>query len=352
MTPLGERLIRRIAATGPISLAEYMSECLLHPEFGYYTTRDPFGTAGDFITAPEISQMFGELVGLALGDAWMAQGRPQNALLVELGPGRGTLMRDALRALKTVSGDALNPWLVEASPTLRKVQSETIGQPVAWADTLDALPDGPVFLIANEFFDALPIRQYLRDGDGWRERVVGVADGGLSFGLTDPAHYPPLDARLENTAQGDLVETCAPADALVAGIAIRIAEQGGAALIVDYGHWGGTGDTFQAVTRHRKCDPLAAPGQADLTAHVDFAALARTAAQSGVQVAPMTDQGVFLERLGITARAQQLAAGLGEDDLEMLIRAHRRLTHPEEMGSLFKVLGLVPMGASEIAGTG
>lgn len=352
MTPLAEILGARIAQTGPLTIAEYMTECLLHPAHGYYMTRDPFGRSGDFITAPEISQMFGELVGLALVQAWLEQGAQPDAVLVELGPGRGTLMADALRAMAAVPGANFTPHLVEASPTLRAVQAEslTASAPV-FHEHPGTLPDGPTFLIANEFFDALPVRQFLRKGDGWAERQVGLSDGALVFGLSAPAPRDDLVDRIADTVEGDLIEICTPAQPLIEDIAHRIATHGGAALIIDYGSAGSTGDTFQAVRGHASEAPLAHPGQADLTAHVDFGALARTARSAGAVVTGPIPQGVFLETLGITARAQTLAARMEGAALEAHIAAHRRLTHPGEMGSLFQVLGLTPPGAPPIAGT-
>ena len=344
MTPLEARLLARIAADGPISVADYMAECLLDPEHGYYATRDPLGRAGDFTTAPEISQMFGELAGLALGQAWLDQGRPAPFTFAELGPGRGTLMADALRALRAVPGflDAARLHLVEASPALRARQREALGgQDVTWHERVDELPDAPLFLVANEFFDALPIRQFQRDGDLWRERRVGVREGRLAMGLAGPAPQPALAHRLAGTAEGDVVEICPAAPAIAAAIGRRIADQGGAALVIDYGGWGGTGDTLQAVRGHRYADPLEAPGEADLTAHVDFAALAQATPSARSRLTP---QGVFLERLGITARAQALARGLTGAALERHVAAHRRLTHPEEMGTLFKCIAFHPEG--------
>ncbi|ANT60640.1 ATP synthase subunit beta [Salipiger sp. CCB-MM3] len=347
MSALLPLLQARIAAEGPMTVAEYMTWCLLHPQHGYYTTRDPLGAKGDFTTAPEISQMFGELLGLALAQSWLDQGRPARFVLAELGPGRGTLMADALRAMRGVPGllDAAELHLVEASPALRAEQAARLGDhaPV-WHDSLADLPEAPLFLIANEFFDALPVRQFLRDGNGWRERVVGWHEGALSFGLTDIAPQAALEHRLAGTQQGDLVETCAPAAALTQEIGRRIAAHGGAALLVDYGSWGSLGDTLQAVRAHQKTGPLDTPGDADLTAHVDFCALAAAAAPA--QVSWLTAQGVFLERLGITERARALAAGLTGAALDTHIRAHRRLTHPDEMGSLFKVLGLYGPGTA------
>ena len=350
MTALREILIRRISASGPMTIAEYMTECLLHPEHGYYTTQDPFGAAGDFTTAPEISQMFGELVGLALAQAWLDQGCPSPFTLAEIGPGRGTLMADTLRACRSVPGmiDAAQIHLVEASPKLRQRQNKTLGgYNVIWCDTVQDLPMAPLFLIANEFFDALPIRQFTRDAQGWRERQVGLKDGKLSFGLGAATPFASLDHRLGDTQPGDIVETCAPAASIVAAVADRVA-LGGGALLIDYGGWRSLGDTFQALENHQMVDALEKPGQADLTAHVDFEVLANSA--GNVTVSELTTQGVFLERLGITHRAQTLAQKMTGAELDSHIAAHRRLTHPDEMGTLFKVLGLTPRGAPALPG--
>jgi SAM-dependent MidA family methyltransferase len=346
MTALADLLLRRIRLSGPLTIADYMADCLLHPDHGYYTTRPPFGAEGDFITGPEISQMFGELLGLCLAQAWQDQGAPAAFALAELGPGRGTLMADVLRATRHVPGfhAAARVVLIEASPALRARQQATLTpHPVQWADSIDALPGAPLFLLANEFFDALPIRQFQRHTDGWQERLVGERDGGLAFGLSCATRMAALEHRLADTVPGDIVETCAPAQAIVADIAQRIDRFGGAALLIDYGDWHSRGDTLQALRRHAFADPLADPGEADLTAHVDFEALAQAAAPC-TATGPVP-QGVLLERLGITARAQALARRMTGAALTAHIGAHRRLTHPEEMGKLFKALALHPRRA-------
>lgn len=342
MTALADLLVARIAATGPITLADYMAECLLHPDHGYYATRDPFGTGGDFTTAPEISQMFGELLGLALAQTWLDQGRPAAFALAELGPGRGTLMADVLRATRGVPGfhAAARVVLVEASATLRQVQRRTLGDvPVAWAETVDAVPrDLPLYLLANEFFDALPIRQFTRVGMGWSETMVGLRDGGLTLGRGAPAPLAALTHRLADTREGDVVELCPAAGPIMAALGQRIADNGGVAVIIDYGDWHSLGDTFQALKDHRFTDPLAAPGEADLTAHVDFAALAAAAAPA--RASRMMTQGTLLQRLGIDNRSARLAQGLTGARLAAHLAATRRLTDPAEMGSLFKALAL------------
>lgn len=344
-------LISQIAANGPMRLDDYISTCLLHPRHGYYTTRTPFGASGDFITAPEISQMFGELIGLSLAQAWLDQGAPDAFTLAELGPGRGTLMADALRAGARVKGfsQAAQIILLEASHALRKVQADTLqGHAPRWVDTIDELPAQPTFIIANEFFDALPIRQFVRNGAHWRERQVGVQDGALAFGLGPAQPQPALSHRMADTKDGDLIEDCAAAAPILTTVTARIAAHGGGALIFDYGDWRSLGDTLQAVQDHAPTDPLSAPGHADLTAHVDFEAL--LAATQGCTASRITPQGVFLERLGITARAQALADNLTGAALDTHVAAHRRLTHPAEMGNLFKTFGIVPNGAAMLPG--
>ena len=348
MTPLEETLCARIARVGPITLAEYMTEALYHPDHGYYTTGQPLGR--DFTTAPEISQMFGELVGLALAQAWLDQGAPRNAVLAEIGPGRGTLMADALRATRGVPGfhDAVRVHLVEVSPSLRAEQARRVPG-ATFHDHLSDLPEAPLFLVANELFDALPLRQFLRDGDGWRERMVGLVDGALGFALGPRTRLAALEPRLADTGDGDAVTLCPAAEALAEEIARRVGSHGGAALLIDYGDDRPRGDTVQALRAGQKVDPLDGPGTADLTAHVDFEAL-RTAARPHAAVSRTTPQGVWLERLGITPRAQALARGLTGAALETHVAAHRRLTHPQEMGTLFKVMGLKPASAPDLPG--
>jgi SAM-dependent MidA family methyltransferase len=341
MTALADLLAARIAAAGPIPLADYMAECLLHPTLGYYSTREPFGSAGDFTTAPEISQMFGELLGLCLAQAWLDQGAPAPFALAELGPGRGTLMADVLRATRAVPGfhAAARVVLVEASARLRQVQAATLsGHRPGWADRIDDLPDLPLFLLANEFFDALPIRQFQRDGGVWRERLVGLDRAGrLAFGLSDPLPPGLPGPRFAADPPGTVVEICPQGQHVAETLGARLRARGGAALVIDYGGWRSRGDTLQALAGHRPVDPLDRPGTADLTAHVDFEALALAAA---VPCSGLTDQGSLLKRLGIDARAARLAQGLSGPARESHLAAHHRLTHPAEMGSLFKTIAL------------
>ncbi|NNE86470.1 MAG: class I SAM-dependent methyltransferase [Silicimonas sp.] len=340
MTPLGELLVTRIRQTGPMSIAEFMAECLMHPRFGYYSTHDPFGAGGDFTTAPEISQMFGEIIGLSLAQAWMDRGSSAAVNLVELGPGRGTLMADILRATQSIPGflDAVDVHLVETSPALRAQQSKTISTPFTHHNSLEDVPEGPLLLIANEFFDAMPTRQFQRTGDAWRERIIGLQEGALAFGLSDQTAPAFLADRIQDTKDNDIVEHAPASQAIASEIGHRIDTHGGLALIIDYGDWRSLGDTLQALSNHQSVSPLDTPGQADLTTHVDFEAIARAA--SPAKHSRVTPQGVFLERLGITHRAQVLAKSLQGDALDNHIKAHRRLTHPEEMGTLFKAMAI------------
>ena len=340
---LRDRLIRRIRTDGPMTVAEWMALCLWDPAEGYYATRQPLGRVGDFVTAPEVSQMFGELTGLAVAQAWADRGGGE-MVLCELGPGRGTLMADMMRAAGRVPGfaDAVSIHLVEASAPLHAEQERALSHlSPTWHETLETVPEGPLLLVANEFFDALPVRQFIRSEAGWRERVVGLVDGAPAFGLTDPV---PME---RGAPMGTLIETRPAAEPVMAEIARRIGTHGGAALIVDYGSWSEPGDTLQAVRAHQKVSPLEAPGKADLTAHVDFEALAALAAPLAASLVP---QGAWLEALGLTPRAQALAARLRGDALEQHVAAHRRLSHPEEMGALFKILGLTRRGDPPLPG--
>ncbi len=350
MTALGDRLAARIARLGPITVADYMAEALTHPEDGYYMTGDPFGARGDFVTAPEVSQMFGELIGLWCADAWTRMGRPDPVWLVELGPGRGTLMADALRALRMAPDcrATLRPHLVEISPALRSRQRETLaatGTEACWHERLDQVPEGPLLLIANEFFDALPIRQFERRPEGWCERLVGLDTDGtsLAFALGPPGPLAQvlIPAELQAAAPGAVVEVSAPAIAIASEIGRRLAAYGGVALIVDYGHEAPQiGATLQAVRGHGAHPVLDEPGSADLTAHVDFATLARAAAEAGARAHGPVRQGELLDALGIVARAETLRQGATPKQAAAVDAARHRLTDRTKMGTLFKALAL------------
>lgn len=345
MTALARQLARLIAADGPIPLSRYMAEALGHPTLGYYQTREPFGADGDFVTAPEVSQMFGELIGLWCAQTWSDQGRPNPCHLVELGPGRGTLMADALRAARSLPDflDAVRLHLVETSTRLRKRQAESLaGHCPHWHDSVASLPDGPVLVIANEFFDALPVRQFQRAQDGWHERMVGVKDGELTLVLS-PAAAPPgaIPAALRGATVGAIAEF-APASAEVIGLLSgQIARNGGALLAIDYGHaTSAPGDTLQAVRGHQPVPMLSTPGEADLTAHVDFQFLREAAEASGAVTYGPVGQGDWLRRIGIEPRAVALKASAEPAQAEAVDAALARLTGPEQMGTLFKVLAV------------
>jgi NADH dehydrogenase [ubiquinone] 1 alpha subcomplex assembly factor 7 len=350
--PLVEALARRIRLTGPLTVADYMAEALGHPEHGYYATRDPFGTDGDFVTAPEVSQMFGELVGLWALFNWMATGAPNPFSFVELGPGRGTLMADALRAARIRPGflDAMRLHLIETSPTLRDRQQElllplTAGlEPPQWHDALGDVPEGPLFLVANEFFDALPVHQYERTPSGWVERGIGydAATGRLGWQPMAPgATLALLDPGQRALPTGSIVEVAPAGLTQAAEIGRRVAREGGAALIVDYGAALPTGmPTLQAVRRHLRHDPLDTPGEADLTAHVDFSAIARAAGETGARVWGPIPQRVLLERLGIRERASQLAETATAEQAADIDAALVRLLDETQMGKLFKAMAI------------
>ncbi|WP_309083222.1 class I SAM-dependent methyltransferase [Chelativorans sp.] len=354
MSALKEKIIRLIEAAGPMSVADYMALCLFDPEYGYYTTREPFGVAGDFTTAPEISQMFGEILAIWLYSAWKACGAPEGALFAEIGPGRGTLMKDMLRTLSRLDPGLVTKHrfaMVETSPRLAAVQRETLaGAPARtdWYFRVEDLPGNPLFIIGNELFDAVPIRQYIKTPAGWRERVVGATeDGALAFitgpGAPDPSLLPP---QADQAAAGAVFETAPAREALIDIIAERLAQTGGAGLFIDYGYQGPAfGDTVQALRRHAYDDVLAHPGEADLTAHVDFSALARTAEAHGL-AARLMPQGEFLLGLGLLERAGRLGAGRSAEEQERIRGEVERLAGPDAMGELFKVLALLPRGVS------
>lgn len=350
LSAVAQRLAQRIRASGPISVAEYMDDVSAF----YYGTRDPFGVAGDFITAPEISQIFGELIGLWCADLWQRMGAPEPILLVELGPGRGTLMADALRAAATVPafGRALRIHLVERSAVLRRMQAEKLqGVAPQWHDGIATLPAGPMLLIANEFLDALPIRQFERRDGAWHERRIMLGDDGerLAFALDPQPNL--LTALLPQAEDGSVAELSPAASALGHALGARLAAQGGAALLIDYGYFpSACGDTLQAVRQHRPCAALEEPGSADLTAHVDFAAFASAARKGGALVYGPATQAAFLTSLGIAARAASLMKNASAAQAETINAACHRLIGDTEMGSLFKVLALTQPGTPVPAG--
>lgn len=354
MNALKAELIRLIREEGPLSISRYMALCLGHPRHGYYMTRDPFGAQGDFTTAPEISQMFGELIGLWAATIWRAMGEPDSIRLIELGPGRGTLMADALRAAKAVPGfrAALTLHLVEMSPVLRKAQARTLAEVVSpiWHDSVEAALEGPAIVIANEFLDALPLDQFVRTRAGWQERLVGLdASGELAFGFAPTAETAITIAAPDGTV---LEQPLAALDVLAA-VSRHVAQAGGAALFIDYGAARtGFGDTLQAVKQQRYADPLAEPGEADLTVHVDFERMAQAGLRAGAAAHGPVTQRDFLAAIGLAQRAQALSAKATPEQVEAISAAFDRLTEPGAtgMGELFKVLALSHPGLPALPG--
>jgi NADH dehydrogenase [ubiquinone] 1 alpha subcomplex assembly factor 7 len=344
MTSL-EKLIREtIANEGPMPLDRYMALCLGHPEHGYYMTRDPFGRAGDFTTAPEISQIFGELIGIWVAQVWQLMGAPSEFSLVELGPGRGTLMNDALRATAKTQGfhEAAQIHLVETSPTLKVAQLKTLShflaegipERVFWHTSITTLPERPSIIIANEFFDAIPIRQFeLRNGELF-ERSVTVENDHLIYGLKPTGQTHP-------TEQNRTYETSSARSLIARDLGSLIATHGGAALIIDYGHRkSANGDTLQAMMNHAYCSVFESPGQADITSHVDFEQLLKAFAQGGALSQPLLTQGEFLNAMGLALRTEALARKLTGEARDNLTRASHRLANETEMGQLFKVAAI------------
>jgi len=344
MTPL-EGIIREIIVTeGPMRLDRYMALCLGHPEYGYYMARDAFGEEGDFITAPEISQAFGELIGIWCAAAWQAMGAPVSFNLVELGPGRGILMSDLLRAAKVMPGfsAAANLHLVETSPRLREIQKRRIGAGAKWHDTLATVAEGPMVLVANEFFDAIPIRQFERHEGRWRERCVGLVGESLTIGLTEAESVAGQGAPGKD---GETIEFALARSDIAGEIGARLARHPGASLIIDYGHFiSAPGDTLQAVRKHEHVPITAAPGECDLTSHVDFEGLAKALRKGGAATWPGITQRMFLLAMGLEARTAALSGLADERMAGMLQRAMARLVDESQMGHLFKVLAATSPG--------
>jgi len=343
MTLLGEDIKTLIRLEGPISVERYMTMALSDPRYGYYMTRDPFGEKGDFTTSPEISQIFGELLGLWCADLWLRMGSPHAISLVELGPGRGTLMQDALRAMKSIKGllQSVQVTLVETSPTLRKAQQnllETFDLPIQWHSDVSSLPQLPTLLIANEFFDALPVRHYQKHNGNWHERLVGLNQHDeLTFGLA----REPEAALIIEADEGSILERNLVGERIMHDLSAHIAQYDGAGIAIDYGHsQSGMGETLQAIRHHRFVDPLEEPGEADLTTHVDFERLLDIARRQSNAISGPIVQADFLEALGIRQRGEALLKSAHSDQAKAIMSGLDRLTDraPNQMGSLFKVI--------------
>lgn len=340
---LSELLRRRVREEGPMDVGSFMTLALAHPEHGYYMTRDPLGVNGDFTTAPEISQMFGELLGAWAADVWAKLGSPARFTLLECGPGRGTLMADALRATACVPAflNAVSLHLLEISPPLRHSQKKILGAyNPTWHETLDTLPDGaPLIVLANEFFDALPVRQLVRRGQAWQERVITTsAEQDFVFAEQPaPDHLPPLVRFAAKDA--DIAEISPARIACARRLGTLLQSATGAALIIDYGYReAASGETLQALHRHAPVHALEKIGEADLTAHVDFSALSQAAQSVGASISGPVGQGDFLLRLGLRERAQALLRAADSNQAATIRASFDRLTHPSRMGQLFQVM--------------
>ena len=350
---LPELIDMQIRTTGPMSVATYMGLCLTHPTKGYYRTADPLGAAGDFVTAPEISQMFGELIGFFLVNLWQQMGSPKEFTLLELGPGRGTLMADVLRVACRADGfrDGLDLRLFETNAALIAEQNSRLeAYGAKWIDGFDKVSPGPLLVIANEFFDALPIRQFVRAEDGWHERMIGTNNGRRVFGLNPtPIPASAMPDTLADAELNAVLEVGLASGEVMNRLATTISTQGGAILAIDYGYARTqTGETLQGVRRHQYADVLDAPGEVDISAHVDFEALGTVAAKAGLAVQPLATQGQFLTRMGINERTSALIAA-NPGSAQDLSAAKARLVGPDQMGNLFKVFcaaspGLQPPG--------
>ncbi len=344
MSALRQRIVDLIRQEGPISIERYMALALGDPQHGYYMTRDPLGASGDFTTSPEISQMFGELIGLWCADLWLRAGQPSLSL-VELGPGRGTLMSDVLRATRAVTGfhDALQVTLVEMSPVLGDIQRQNLTDAhprIEWVPTIASLPQKPTIILANEFFDALPIRQFQKRNQSWHECLIGAdEDGALVYGLASE----PMKMSGPGGTEGDILEYAPISETIIRDLALHLVKQGGAGLVIDYGYTrSGFGDTLQALKAHEFVNPLDNPGEADLTVHVNFEALEHAAKQGGARTHGPITQADLLDRLGIETRADTLIRKASPQQAKDIQSARDRLTEPtaKGMGQLFKALAL------------
>lgn len=353
MSTLLDTLMRRIKISGPITIAEFMSECLMHPKYGYYQREKVFGADGDFTTSPEISQMFGEMIGLWLIDRWQAMGSPPEFNLVECGPGRGTLMADILHAAAKQSDfiKAASVVFVEKSNQLKNEQKKRVPGAL-WIEDISALPGGPTLLVANEFFDALPIHQFQKRDGLWLERKIGLENDKLSWSLSAPSAALSMMSKNQKASEnGSIVELCPAAVSTAGTIAAHINEHSGAALIIDYGYdKSATGDTFQAMKDHHYSDPLDNIGTSDLTSHVNFDMVGQAAQQKEVATHGPVGQGSFLMSIGMGERAMGLSQNVATEEKEHILSCLMRLTSPDQMGELFRVLALTSKEQTKVAG--
>jgi NADH dehydrogenase [ubiquinone] 1 alpha subcomplex assembly factor 7 len=359
-SPLELEIRKRIRLAGPMPVRQFMTLCLTHPDYGYYTTRDPLGAGGDFITSPEISQVFGELIGLWAASAWHQMGQPENVRLIELGPGRGTMLMDAMRAAQVVPAfrQAIVLHLIEVNPKLRERQQQALGTldvPSMWHESFDEVPEGPAIILANEFFDALPINQAIKQFNGWYERVIETdQDDNLVFGIANeiiPLFDQLVPAAVRDAPVGAIYEW--RTDNLALGIGQRVARERGAALIIDYGHTkSGAGETLQAVGGHAFVNPLISPGEVDLTAHVDFEAITLAAESMGARTHGPVDQTKLLRNLGIEKRAAALKAYASPEKAAEIDVATQRLLGETRtgMGKLFKAIAITHSDLKTVPG--
>ncbi|MEN9895226.1 MAG: hypothetical protein RIR97_1078 [Pseudomonadota bacterium] len=349
-TPLADKIKSMIRQSGPISVRDYFALCLGDPDHGYYRKKEPFGVDGDFVTAPEISQLFGEMIGIFLIHAWQRHGKPENVRLCEIGPGRGTMMSDILRVIEKLAPDLfanLHVHLVETSDRLQKVQSQTLVEykfKIDWHADFNTVPDGFLLAVANELFDAIPIRQIIKMGSDFHERMVDLDElGNLTFALGPPVPDEDRPSLIGHYSDGTILEPAPDRAAFMQTICDRLIAGGGTFITIDYGSLAsGVGDTLQAIKNHSFDPPLANPGEADLTSHVDFEALAAVARNAGLQVHGIQHQGDFLLGLGLLQRAGALGQGSSALTQDAIRIAVQRIAGEGagNMGELFKVLAV------------
>ena len=352
MSPLKKKLLHYIQSNGPMSVEKYMDLCLYDPDHGYYRVRNGIGTIGDFVTSPELSQLFGELIGLWLAQVWVDQGKRQPFALVELGPGRGTLMSDILKSTSVVPhfNKAASIFLIEISEKLKKVQQQCLSKhTITWLKSIEELPEIPIFAIGNEFLDALPVRQFKRTNGVWKERCVSLdSNFNLFYCYVPSSFHTELQFLHGNVPDNEVIEVCDKAKGFISKFSNKILKNSGCALFIDYAHFGQLGDTFQAVRNHSFVDPLKNLGESDLTCHVDFKTITDAAQFNGLRASKILTQRDFLLNLGIEKRVNSLVRNLNEKEKHSIILAKNRLINKDGMGDLFKVVGITPKTAPDL----